>query len=199
MANEAEADWQAFRRYRIKGIDIAERPGRIAFSQMNAYSRKGKLVVGLLALAVLLGPTIGISMGPGREAMFGGLVYFFIALIPTALIMALGMLFVRRPTVLEITPGQIVIDNANEKFTLTPERMKNTEVRQEGQKHSIYVWDGPIPLYTFSMKTPQDAIAVKEGIMAAVRAVNGHVSPAVAASEAPAAPYSPPARNAFPE
>lgn len=199
MANEAETEWQAFRRYRIRGVDILERPGRIEFNQMNSHSRKGAGVVFLVLVGVWFGPIVVIiAAGLGRDPAVTAVAYFFLAMLPVAALMGIGYLIIRRPTVLEITPGQVVIDNANEKFVLPPERVKNVEVRQTGMRSSIFVWDGAVPLYTFSLKTQQEAIAIKEGIMLAIRAVNS-AARAVAAEASSSPAFTPAPPNPFPE
>lgn len=185
-------DWRTYRKYKWNSssfifpeLGVVETPDRIRFRQRNTYDRRRFAV--LIAIFALM--VVGLSLSiPGtyapvryRETMAAGMV-------PIAGLALLGyFIFVMTYTTLDILPDKIILDRRAKggRVSIPIQELRTIEVRQVrdpkgGETNNLYVWHGPVPIYAFSIAHPADAIAHREGIMAAIGVMSGIVDSSTA-------------------
>lgn len=187
MANEAERKWQTFRRYKFKGVKFTESPGRIRFRQRVPYwqrrPNRAFKIVRLILGAVWLGATL---LAYADEGWMPAAIVFgtgFFALGAVLLVVSL----VLPPTrIVTIEPGMVTIHDGYEETQIAADEIQNVDVQHSGgREYGVFVWNGPIPVFALTQEAQQNAISLREGVVAAIEMMNRWGQDA-AASSAPA-------------
>jgi hypothetical protein len=166
-----ETDWTTFRRYKYPHIEVKEEPGLIEFRQISGANKVQVRVIRFAVFAVFAVILLMFLSG-GRDSKDWGLIFFFFGGILMAAVMGIAPRFAKKWNVLEITPGIVRLDTGEQKFEIKTENIRSLEVRPAQYTHNIYIWDGPVAIYAFAMFTDADAIAIRNGIEAALHVMN---------------------------
>ncbi|MGE0563569.1 MAG: DUF4339 domain-containing protein [Pseudolabrys sp.] len=170
------AAWAAFRRYKLKGLDIDERPDAITFSQHNAYSTQRVFPAALLAGMIGFSPIIILPM-TARDPLSGLL--GGIAMSPITMIVALLLYwllyrrYVHGKNAVVVRRGTVYLDRPGQNVTLNVADIERITVATESGRNTVVFWDHGIPLHTLLLPTQEDAEAVRNGITAAIALKNG--------------------------
>lgn len=174
MANEFEAEWNEFRRYKFKGVRIEDRKGFIRFSQrVNIYDQRATwpiLTVRVLGGAVWLIPTVILGIKSGA---FAAILYFLAACIPVGLVMWLAYIIFRDRMGVDIYPGRIVLKEGRRETHVRLEDIQNIDVRTTANgSYGVYVWNRKIPVLILFQVVEYQAISLREGIILAMEVMN---------------------------
>ena len=115
----------------------------------------------------------GLILGSVKGYGYAPITLQILSVVPVVVVSGIiYALFVWTRTYVDIYPNRISIKNGTQNADLELEEIKNYDVQSWGAQFYVVMWHGPIPLYTVSNPNPQNATALKEGILIAIRLVN---------------------------
>jgi hypothetical protein len=163
--NQAEQDWRIFRRYKFSEVTITESGDHIQFSQRAApdHDRVGKLYVAVALMWLI--PVVGLFLTPYWVA---GAVYGVASLLPLLAVFGVGYAFLYGKTYVDIRPTDLTVKNQRQHMTVTFDQIRNIDVQQEGSWSTVVIWHGPVALQTMTTQSYQNAVSIKEGMVAAI-------------------------------
>jgi hypothetical protein len=174
MANEAEAEWDEFKRHKFKGVRIEDRKESIHFSQReNIYDQRATaplIIARALGGAAWFIPTIIIAV---KSGWFPAGIYFCLASAPVLLFMLLAYVVFRDRRSINIYPGSITIAVGRRSVQIPNDDIQNIDVRiNPNSTYGVYVWNKKIPILTVTQELEHQAISLREGILLAINVVN---------------------------
>ena len=163
--NEAEQDWRIFRRYKFAEVKIVEDGDHIQFSQraspdQAAITKLLRIVGGLYSI-----PGILLFLSP---LWVVGAIYAVASIIPLLIVFGIGYAMSFSTTTVDIHPTDLTVKNQRQHMTVTFDQIRNIDVQQEGGWSTVVIWHGPVALQTMKTQNYQNAVSLKEGMVAAI-------------------------------
>ena len=182
MTNTTHAEspgerWKAFRRYGYNDIHITEEPGCITFRQRNKYSAKFMNWSLAVIFAIVFVPTVIVFVkAPNVEMTIYALGYLVAAgaiCTPVALLIPY---LAKRSTVLTVKAGAVGVHNGVDihRLTIPLHNIRSIDVRggQGATPYFVCIWDGPHAFDTLSNRSQDNAVTLRDGVLAALMVLN---------------------------